>query len=47
LSYALRGLESATGKRWSGAGAQNEDQYRAKARVAIKWWKEEGRQKIE
>jgi len=47
LSYALRGLETATGKSWSGAGAQGDDQYRAKARAAIKWWKEEGRQKSE
>ena len=47
LSYALRGLETATGQSWSGAGAKGEEQYRAKARVAIKWWKEEGRQRSE
>jgi hypothetical protein len=46
LSYALRALESATGKRWSDAG-QSEDQSRAKARLAVEWWKTEGRQKSE
>jgi hypothetical protein len=46
LSYALRALESATGQRWSDAG-RTEEQLRAKARLAVEWWKTQGRQKSE
>jgi HEAT repeat protein len=41
LSYALRAFQQATGKRWTGAGAHNDEYYRTKAREALAWWKDQ------
>ncbi len=47
LYRALSGLETATGRRWNQAGAQTDDFYRSRARIAIDWWKSEGRLTVE
>ena len=40
---ALHALETATGQRLSGAGAQSPEYWRQKARDAVKWWDSEGK----
>jgi hypothetical protein len=40
---AYHALETATGQRWSGAGAQTPEYWRQKARDAVKWWDSEGK----
>jgi hypothetical protein len=47
LRNALWALEAATGQRFDIAGARTDADYRAKAHVALAWWKDEGRRTME
>jgi hypothetical protein len=39
--HALSAFETATGERWTGAGAHQDAYYRGKAEEAIAWWKKQ------
>jgi hypothetical protein len=47
LSGALAAFETATGQRWTAAGAHDDAYYRARAVEALAWWKESGRRSME
>jgi HEAT repeat protein len=47
LRNAISALEAATGQRFGAADARTDADYRAKAQVALAWWKDEGRRTLE